>query len=371
MEEEKFEQEENVTANEIQEEIKEEVTEIQEEVNEIEAAATEVQEEVNEPVVEETAPAEDVPPTDDDEEDVPETPKSKKRLWIILAAVLGVLAIAALIFCLATGKCGKYRGYKKDRATGIYYQFFGDIHDTAAMPKTGDLVGILFSLRAGDSVLIPMSPNEMLMDSLYEGDLFAALRMMHVGDSASFILDGPEFFRHFMQDTVYPFGKDPLYFDVKLYGQMPAAQFQQMRAEYEKMMMEKQAEEAESIRKYVADNKIKVSPTPEGIYIVTTKKGTGEQPQPMQTVTVHYTGKLLDGTVFDSSVKRGEPFSFMLGARQVIPGWEVAVSKMHVGEKATVLIPSDFAYGERGNYAIPPFSPLVFDIEVLSVSDTE
>lgn len=300
----------------------------------------------------------------------PETPKSKKKLWIILAIVLGVLAVAALIYCL-TGGCSKYKGYKKDRTTGIYYQFFGDIHDTAAMPKTGDLVGILFSLRAGDSLLIPMSPNEMLMDSLYEGDIFAAIRMMHVGDSASFILDGPEFFKHFMQDTVYPFGKDPLYFDVKLYGQMPAAQFQQMRAEYEKMMMEKQAEEVESIKKYVADNKIKVDPTPEGIYIVTTKKGTGAQPQPMQTVTVHYTGKLLDGTVFDSSVKRGEPFSFMLGARQVIPGWEVAVSKMHVGEKATVLIPSDFAYGERGNYAIPPFSPLVFDIEVLSVSDAE
>lgn len=356
MEEEKFEQEENVTTNEIQEEIKEEVTEIQEEVTE--------------PVAEDATLMEEVPPTDDDHVENPTVPLSRKRLWIIVAAVIGVLAVAALVYCL-TGGCSKYKGYKKDRATGIYYQFFGDIHDTAAMPKTGDLVGILFSLRAGDSVLIPMSPNEMLMDSLYNGDIFSAIRMMHVGDSASFILDGPEFFRHFMQDTVYPFGKDPLYFDVKLYGQMPAAQFQQMRADYEKMMMEKQAEEAESIKKYVADNKINVEPTPEGIYIMTTKKGTGAQPQPMQTVTVHYTGKLLDGTVFDSSVKRGEPFSFMLGARQVIPGWEVAVSRMHVGEKVTVLIPSDFAYGERGNYAIPPFSPLLFDIELLSVKDSE
>ena len=369
MEEEKFEQEENVTTNDIQEAIKEEVTEIQEDVKEV---ANELQEEVNEPVAEETAPVEDVPPTDgnDQDEEISEAPKSKKRLWIILAAVLGVLAIAALIYCL-TGGCCKYKGYKKDRATGIYYQFFGDIHDTAAMPKTGDLVGILFSLRAGDSVLIPMNPNEMLMDSLYNGDIFSAIRMMHVGDSASFILDGPEFFRHFMQDTVYPFGKDPLYLDVKLYGRMPAAQFQQMMAEYDKMMQEKQAEEVVNIKKYVDENKIKVEPNPEGIYIMTTKKGTGAQPQPMQNVTVHYTGKLLDGTVFDSSVKRGEPITFMLGARQVIPGWEVAISKMHVGEKATVLIPSDFAYGERGTYGIPPFSPLVFDIEILSVKDAE
>ena len=344
--EEKFEQEENITANEIRDEIKEEV---------------------NETKAEETAAKEETP-TDGDDFETPMAPKSRKNLWIIIAAVLGILAIAALVFCLVSGKCGKYKGYKKDRATGIYYQFFGDIHDTAAMPKTGDLVGMLFSLRAGDSVLIPMSPNEMLMDSLYEGDIYAALRMMHVGDSASFILDGKEFFKHFMQDTIYPFGDAPLYFDVKLYGQMPAAQFQQMRAEYENMLKEKQAAEADSIRAYIDKNKIKVQPTPEGIYIITTKKGTGAQPEPMQDVTVHYTGKFLDGKKFDSSVDRGEPFTFTLGARQVIPGWEVAVSKMHVGDKATVLIPSDYAYGERGNYGIPPFSPLVFDIELLSVS---
>lgn len=347
--EEKIEQEENITANEIRDEIKEEV---------------------NEEVAKETVPVEEEPSYDDNQ-GMSAAPKSRKKIWIIIAAVLGLLAIAALVFCLVSGKCGKYKGYKKDRATGIYYQFFGDIHDTAAMPKTGDLVGMLFSLRAGDSVLIPMSPNEMLMDSLYEGDIYAALRMMHVGDSASFILDGKEFFKHFMQDTIYPFGDAPLYFDVKLYGQMPAAQFQQMRAEYEKMMQEKQAEEATSIHEYVAKNKITVQPTPEGIYIVTTKKGTGAQPQPMQDVTVHYTGKFLDGNKFDSSVDRGEPFTFTLGARQVIPGWEVAVSKMHVGEKATVIIPSDFAYGERGNYGIPPYSPLVFDIELLSVADNQ
>ena len=98
-----------------------------------------------------------------------------KKLWIILGAVLGVLAIAAIILA-CMGKFSKYPGFKKDRATGLYYQFYGDIHDTAAMPKTGDLVGILFSLRAGDSLLIPMMPNEMIMDSLYEGDFYNSIR---------------------------------------------------------------------------------------------------------------------------------------------------------------------------------------------------
>lgn len=286
----------------------------------------------------------------------------KKTFKFIAIAIMAVLVAGSFSSC-------KHKGFKKDRKTGIYYQFYGDIHDTAAMPKTGDLVGILFSLRAGDSTLIPMMPNEMIMDSLYKGDIYAAIRMMHVGDSATFILDGVEFFKHFMQDTVYPFGKDPLYADIKLYGHMPKVQFEKMRAEYETQMREQQAKEVSDIKDYIAKKKISVQPTEEGIYIVTTKKGSGNQPQPMQTVKVHYTGKFLNDTVFDSSVQRGEPFSFVLGARQVIPGWEVAVSKMHVGEKATVLIPSEYAYGERGNYGIPPFSPLVFDIELLEIQE--
>lgn len=292
-----------------------------------------------------------------------------KKLWGILAAVLGVLAIVAIILA-CMGKFSKYPGFKKDRATGLYYQFYGDIHDTAAMPKTGDLVGILFSLRAGDSLLIPMMPNEMIMDSLYEGDFYNCIRMMHVGDSATFILNGKEFFQNFMNGQDYPFGDDPLYADIKLYGQLPHDQFVKMQAEYEKAMKEKQGQEEADIQAYVSKNGFS-APTEEGIYYKTVKKGTGAQPQMMQDVEVHYTGRLLDGTVFDSSVERGETYKFTLGAHQVIPGWEIALSKMHVGEKATVLIPSRLAYGERGNYSIPPFSPLVFDIELINIADAQ
>ena len=318
---------------------------------------------VEEPVVEEPATEEPAPAACEQE---PAKGGSSKKVLITLAAILGIAAIA-LIVLACMGKFSKYPGFKKDRDTGIYYQFYGDIHDTAAMPKTGDLVGILFSLRAGDSTLIPMMPNEMVMDSIYHGDFFAALRMMHVGDSATFIFNGQEFFKNFMQETEYPFGDDPLYMDIKLYGHIAKADFERLRAEYEAQMREQEANEGTAILEYVQKNNIKVQPTEEGIYLITSKKGTGAQPQDMQTVKVHYTGKLLDGTVFDSSVERGEPYTFTLGAHQVIPGWEIALSKMHVGEKATVIIPSKLAYGERGNYAIPPFSPLVFDIELIGI----
>lgn len=279
-------------------------------------------------------------------------------------ALIG-LAIATIF---AFGACSKYKGFKKDKS-GIYYQFYGDIHDTADQPQTGDLVGILISLRAGDSLLFPMMPQQMVMDSIYEGDMFAALRMMHVGDSATFILDGPKFFEQMMNPgQEYEFGDDPLYLDVKLFGLMKKADFEKAQAEMQAQLDERRVQEVAEIDKYLKDNPgMKQLET--GVYLKTVKKGNGDKVEPLQNVKVHYTGRFVDGTVFDSSVERGTPFEFTVGAGQVIPGWDATVSGMKVGDKVTVLIPSDLAYGDgsmtRG--AIPPYSPLVFDIELLEV----
>ena len=282
--------------------------------------------------------------------------KNVTKLMLIGLAVATVFAL---------GACSKYKGFKKDKS-GFYYQFHGDIHDTADQPATGDLVGILMSLRAGDSLLIPMIPQEMLMDSLYEGDMFAALRSMHVGDSATFIFDGPKFFENMMNPgQEYEFGEDPLYLDVKLYGLMKKADFEKAKAEYEAELSERKDQEKAEIEKYLQENAgLKQAAT--GVYVKSVKKGTGPKVEPLQSVKVHYTGRFVDGTVFDSSVERGEPFTFTVGAGQVIPGWDATVSDMKVGDKVTVLIPSDLAYGE-GRQGIPPYSPLVFDIELLEI----
>ena len=271
------------------------------------------------------------------------------------------LAVATVF---ALGACSKYKGFKKDKS-GFYYKFYGNIHDTADQPQTGDLVGLLLSLRAGDSVLIPMMPQEMIMDSLYEGDMFAALRTMHVDDSATFILDGPKFFENmFGPGQEYEFGDDPLYLDVKLYGLMRKADFEKAKAEYEAQLSARQGQEKTEIEEYLKENPgHKQNAT--GVYVKSVKKGSGDKVEPLQTVKVHYTGRFVDGTVFDSS-EGGEPFTFTVGAGQVIPGWDATVADMKVGDKVTVLIPSDLAYGE-GRQGIPPYSPLVFDIELLEI----
>lgn len=96
--------------------------------------------------------------------------------------------------------------------------------------------------------------------------------------------------------------------------------------------------------------------------------GTGETPEAGQTVVVHYTGWLEDGTQFDSSLDRGQPFSFQLGAGNVIPGWDEGVSTMKVGGKRQIVVPPDLGYGDQGAGAvIPPGATLIFEVELIEV----
>ncbi len=100
------------------------------------------------------------------------------------------------------------------------------------------------------------------------------------------------------------------------------------------------------------------------------KEGTGQGAESGDQVTVHYVGVLEDGTKFDSSLDRGQPFTFVLGAGRVIRGWDLGVDGMKVGEIRRLFIPSEFGYGEAGtpNGEIPPNTNLIFDVELLAIN---
>ena len=105
--------------------------------------------------------------------------------------------------------------------------------------------------------------------------------------------------------------------------------------------------------------------TKSGLRMIIHKEGNGEIPLPGQTVKVHYTGLLENGSKFDSSHDRGQPFSFQLGQGRVIKGWDEALAHMSKGEKRTLIIPPEIGYGNRRKNKIPPNSTLVFEVELI------
>ena len=144
-------------------------------------------------------------------------------------------------------------------------------------------------------------------------------------------------------------------------------------------MQAKQDEEQREFREaekgkrdaYLAANYPDATPTESGLYYIRTNKGSGAKPVPGQTVIVHYTGMLVDGTKFDSSVDRGTPFEFTLGEGRVIQGWDEGLAMMQKGDKGILVIPSDLGYGSRGTGIITPFSTLVFEVELIDFKNAE
>ncbi len=120
-------------------------------------------------------------------------------------------------------------------------------------------------------------------------------------------------------------------------------------------------------REFLAANAKKpgIITTPSGLQYEVLTQGTGDVPQKTDKVKVHYEGKLIDGTVFDSSIQRGEPAVF--GLNQVIKGWTEGLSLMPVGSKWRLYVPQELGYGERQAGKIPPYSTLIFDVELLGI----
>lgn len=164
------------------------------------------------------------------------------------------------------------------------------------------------------------------------------------------------------------------------YGATPKMSYDEAKAEiqaYFTEMEKKQRADAEELGKanaaageaFLAENgkRVEVKTTPSGLQYEVLTKGDGPRPEANDQVEVHYTGKLIDGTVFDSSVDRGMPATF--GVTQVIPGWVEALQLMKAGSKWRLFIPSNLAYGPNGAPGSPigPNATLIFDVELLKV----
>jgi FKBP-type peptidyl-prolyl cis-trans isomerase FkpA len=176
------------------------------------------------------------------------------------------------------------------------------------------------------------------------------------------------------QDIITPYS--PVVYDIEVLDLKTKAE-NEKAAKVEAENAKKAAAEAMEkeptlIQQYLKDNKISAKPTASGLYYIEKVKGKGAKAMAGKKVKVHYTGKLLNGKVFDSSYdkKPANPLEFTLGQGQVIPGWDEGITLMSAGGKATLVIPSKLGYGAQGAGSdIPAYSPLVFEVELVSIGD--
>ncbi|GAA4009961.1 hypothetical protein GCM10022408_22670 [Hymenobacter fastidiosus] len=319
------------------------------------------------------------------------------------------LALAAGVMSLAS--CNKGAGNFAKTQSGIEYKIFkseAGKYNSREVAPTGDdtykaRLGKILAMNVEyrtykDSILFSSRKQQgppmriELQELKVKGGIEEAIAMLQPGDSAVFRFNVDTIFAKSFKQPVPPFMRtkpakgakpgdkqDPSFMTMYVKAEKlqtrdeaTADQQKQMEEQQKKMMAyaEEQIKKDDVIlQNYIKKNNLTAKKDPSGIYYVVTQPGTGATPKQGQTVSVLYKGTLLDGKVFDSSEKMGnKPIDFPLGVGQVIPGWDKGIALLNKGTKATLLIPSSLAYGQRGAGAdIPADAPLRFDVELVDV----
>ncbi|WP_345948685.1 MULTISPECIES: FKBP-type peptidyl-prolyl cis-trans isomerase [unclassified Mucilaginibacter] len=291
------------------------------------------------------------------------------------------LAVAAI------GLASCNSGFKKGEG-GLLYNIHED-KDGAAV-KEGDFISVnLIAKTDADSVLFNSydtgKPVPTLMPKpQFKGDVYAGINLLSEGDSATIKVNADSAFKTGPKPPGFK-GKYIVY-QVKVIKIIPKGKladqvFQGRISEYFKGEAAKmKGLEPGKIKKYIDDNNVKASKTPSGLYYEITKQGSGAKIAKGDTAVVNYVGKLTSGKVFDTSLKDVaqknktydamrpyQPIRIAVGAGAVIPGWDEGLQLLNKGSKATLVIPSSLAYGEQGVGPVPPFAPIVFEVELVDI----
>lgn len=296
------------------------------------------------------------------------------------------IALAAMTCAVLMTACNN--NFKKT-ANGLEYRFETTVAD-GQQPQAGDLlVGELILRLEGDTLFTNAGNPDRIFQvaerTMFKGDIQEGLLMMHVGDKAIFKIPADSiasFMGANQMPKQYQQGAgQSFYYEVSLMDIVTKDELAQEQANYVKEMESRKENEAATLSKYIADNNITAKPTNSGLYIIIKEKGNGPKVAEGKKVTVNYTGRTVEGNMFDTSreadAKEGgiymngreyNPFSYTVGAQPMIKGWEEGLMGQTVGTKLTLVMPSEIAYGSRGaGKDIQPYTSLVFDITIESV----
>ena len=275
----------------------------------------------------------------------------------------------------------------KTGENGVLYRF-EEINKSGEQPQVGDLlVGELILLLEDDTIFSnagnPDRIFQVAEQCIFKGDIQEGLLMMHKGDKAVFKIPADSISKFMPQmPESYEQGKGQyFYYQVSLMDIVTKEDLAQEQANFIKEMEQRKADEPAAIAKYIADNNITVKPTADSLYVLVTKKGTGAKVAAGKKISVDYTGRLLDGTLFDTSreadakaadkYQEGReygPIEYVVGEQPMIKGWEEGIMGQPAGSEITLVIPSSLAYGGRGaGKDIMPYTPITFNLTIVSV----
>lgn len=277
----------------------------------------------------------------------------------------------------------------KQSENGLLYRFETTNPD-GEQPNVGDLLVGELTLRLENDTLFSNAGNpdrifQVAENCMFKGDIQEGLLMMHTGDKAVFKIPADSI-GNFMQANqmppMYKQGTDQFfYYEISLMEIVTKDELAQEQANYLEEMNQRRDAEDSVLAQYIAENNITVKPTNSGLYIIVNKKGDGPKVAAGKKVAVNYTGRLLDGTLFDTSREADakeanlnqpgrtyEPLSYVIGEQAMIKGWDEGIMGQTAGSDITLVMPSELAYGGRGaGKDILPYSPLVFNLTIESV----
>ncbi|MCF8365234.1 MAG: FKBP-type peptidyl-prolyl cis-trans isomerase [Bacteroidales bacterium] len=252
--------------------------------------------------------------------------------------------------------------------TGLKYKFYIE-NSTNQKVQLYDVVEIYMNYRSKDSVLYSGGSSKIPFQivPVYPGDLMEGILMMHLNDSATFVLNTRDFFFKMMQYNEIPehaAKSDLLFFDVKIVSISPETpSIKARRLEHEK----RKDTEADRIAQYLKNNNIDIEPTKSGLLIISLIEGTGKLAKKGDDVKVHFSSYFLDGTSYISSYEKNYPVTFTVGEGTVIAGMDEALETMREGDKVKLIVPSSLAYGMVQRDNIKPYTPMIFEIELIEV----
>ncbi len=290
---------------------------------------------------------------------------------------LFLFSVLTLLFCNTQAQGSKVK--TKKTPGGLEYKIF--ISKGGVKIASGDMVYFKVVGKAGDSTLFDTYKNVrqpymnlIVNETIHPGNFEEGLMLLGKGDSALFKINADSFYGVYMGTEVPSFIKkgEPLLFLVQI-DSVIGSKVLKARSDAQAIMVkEKQKNEASVIENYIQNSGIKYTKTATGLYYIITHATNGNKASNGDQIGANYTGKLLNGVVFDSNDKTGKPFEFKLGAHQVIAGWDEAFELLNLGEKATLLLPSELAYGAQGaGNDIMPYTPLIFDVELVTITKAE